>query len=93
MNRKKNKKTPQHFMSASQSCKKLLRKRLKTCDKSKKPRNTALATYFTNQIHCYKFLKCFIINRKFIQKNPDRKKIIKQCVIIYSLNSAIPSIL
>ena len=52
-------------MSASQSCKKLLRKRLKTCDKSKKPRNTALATYFTNQIHCYKFLKCFIINRKF----------------------------
>ena len=32
-------------MSASQSCKKLLRKRAKTCDKSSKPRNTAVATY------------------------------------------------
>ena len=28
--------------------KKLLRKRGKTCDKSKKPRNTAVATYFSN---------------------------------------------
>ena len=42
--------------------KKLLRKRGKTCDKSKKPRNTAVATYFANKIHCYKFLKCFIVN-------------------------------
>ena len=35
-------------MTALQSCKKLLRKRAKTCDKSKKPRNTAVATYFAN---------------------------------------------
>ena len=49
-------------MPASQSCKELLRKRVKTCDKSKKPRNTAVTTYFANQIHCYKFLKCFITN-------------------------------
>ena len=35
-------------MSASQSCKKLMRKRVKTCDKSKKLRNAALATYFAN---------------------------------------------
>ena len=33
-------------MPAFQSCKKLLRKRVKTFDKSKKPRNTAVATYF-----------------------------------------------
>ena len=33
-------------MPAFQSCKKLLRKRVKSCDKSKKPRNTAVATYF-----------------------------------------------
>ena len=30
----------------SNLAKKLLRKRVKTCDKSKKPRNTAVATYF-----------------------------------------------
>ena len=29
-------------MSASQLCKKILRKPAKTCDKSKKPRNTAI---------------------------------------------------
>ena len=49
-------------MSALQSCKKLLRKPVKMCDKIKKPRNTAVTTYFANQIHCYKFLKCFITN-------------------------------
>ena len=37
-----------YFMSVSPSCKKRLRKRAKTCFKSKKPRNTALATYFAN---------------------------------------------
>ena len=35
-------------MSASQSCKKLLRRRVKTYDKSKEPRNTAVGTYFTD---------------------------------------------
>ena len=40
---------------------KLQRKRIKTSDKIKK-----LATYFTNWIHCYKFLKCFII---YLHKN------------------------
>ena len=35
-------------MSASQSCKKLLRKCAKTYEKSKKPTNTAVATYFAN---------------------------------------------
>ena len=35
-------------MPASRSCKKLLKKRAKTCDKGKKPRNTAITTYFTN---------------------------------------------
>ena len=40
--------TPKYFMSASQSCKKLPRKCAKTCHKSKKPRNTAVATYFAN---------------------------------------------
>ena len=35
-------------MSASQPYKKLLRKHVKTCDKSKKPRNTAVTTYFAN---------------------------------------------
>ena len=33
-------------MPAFQSCKKLLRECVKTYDKSKKPRNTAVATYF-----------------------------------------------
>ena len=37
-----------YFMPASRSCKKLLKKRAKTCDKGKKPRNTAIITYFTN---------------------------------------------
>ena len=49
-------------MPASQTCKKLQRKRAKTYDKSKKSRNTAVVTFFANQIHCYNFLKCFIIN-------------------------------
>ena len=44
---------------------KLLRKRIKTSDKIKK-----LATYFTNWIHCYKFLKCFIIN---LHKKPSTR--------------------
>ena len=35
-------------MSASKYCKKLPRKCAKTCHKSKKPRNTAVATYFAN---------------------------------------------
>ena len=33
-------------MSLHNLAKKLLRKRVKTCFKSKKPRNTAVATYF-----------------------------------------------
>ena len=57
-------------MSALQSCKKLLRKHVKTRDKSKKLRNTAVATYFANEFHCYKFLKCFIIN---LHKNSFNK--------------------
>ena len=40
--------TTKHFMSASQSCKKLPRKCAKTCHKSEKQRNTAVATYFAN---------------------------------------------
>ena len=40
--------TTKHFMSASQSCKKLPRKSAKTCHKSEKQRNTAVATYFAN---------------------------------------------
>ena len=35
-------------MSASQSYNKLLRKRVKTCNKSKKSRNTAVATNLAN---------------------------------------------
>ena len=61
--------TTKYFMSASQSCEKLLRKCAKTCEKITKSRNT-VAAYFTfsydydfaNQIHCYKLLKCFVIN-------------------------------
>ena len=35
-------------MFASQSFKTLLRKHAKTCDKSEKPRNTAVDTYFAD---------------------------------------------
>ena len=37
-----------YFISAWQTCKKLLSKHIKTCDKSEKPRYTAGATYFAN---------------------------------------------
>ena len=37
-----------YFISAWQTCKKLLSKHIKTCDKSEKPRYTAVATYFAN---------------------------------------------
>ena len=35
-------------MFASQFCIKTTKKRAKTCDESKKPRNTAVATYFAD---------------------------------------------
>ena len=35
-------------MSTSQPCKKRLGKRVKTCNKSKTMRNTAVATHFAN---------------------------------------------
>ena len=35
-------------MSASESYEKLLSKHVKTCDKSKRPRNTAVAPQFAN---------------------------------------------
>ena len=37
-----------YFISAWQTCKKLLSKHIKTWDKSEKPRYTAGATYFAN---------------------------------------------
>ena len=40
--------TTKYFMSTSQACKNLLRKRAKTYDESKKSINTAVATYFAS---------------------------------------------
>ena len=40
--------TMKYFISALQTCKKLLSKQVKTCDKSEKPRYTAVATSFAN---------------------------------------------
>ena len=40
--------TTKYFMSTSQACKNLLRKRAKTYDESKKPINTAVGTYFAS---------------------------------------------
>ena len=46
-----------YFMSTSQSFKKLQRKSGTTCDKSKKPKNTVIATKLTIYVHSYNSIK------------------------------------
>ena len=64
-------------MSALQSCKKLLRKRAKMCDKRKKLRNTAEATHFQAKIIAINFSNTLsLICRKIPSTGAESKTLI-----------------